>query len=153
MECKDNMKVCSEVGGRRLALGLSPAFLLIFGKQEPLWQHNSEWCLKMIHCSSVQWRRQWKGLGETSYWFLKRFFNGFAFLPSCTTVTFPRFLFRHVLIRNTATNKPGHSSLSVTVCEPSTMSEAAVMESSSAGGLLESSCAASLDDAIVDTAK
>lgn len=44
-------------------------------------------------------------------------------------------------------------SVSVTVCEPGAMSEAVAMESSSAGGILESSCAASLDDAIVDTAK
>lgn len=44
-------------------------------------------------------------------------------------------------------------SVSVTVCEPGAMSEAVAIESSSAGGILESSCAASLDDAIVDTAK
>lgn len=44
-------------------------------------------------------------------------------------------------------------SVSVTVCEPGAMSEAVAMESSSAGGILESSCAASLDDAIADTAK
>lgn len=50
------------------------------------------------------------------------------------------------------TNKPLVSVL-VTVCEPGAMSEAVAVESSSAGGILESSCAASLDDAIVDTAK
>ena len=55
-------------------------------------------------------------------------------------------------------NEPCHSSLlSVTVCEPTAMSEAVVMESR-AGGFLESSCgagdsAASLDDGIVDAAK
>lgn len=86
MERKGRMKVCSEVGGRHLALehvhfhaffaSLSSNFL----KRWPLRQHNSEWCLKIINCSNLQWRRQWKGLGETSYWFLKRFFNGFAFL-------------------------------------------------------------------------
>lgn len=54
---------------------------------------------------------------------------------------------------------PRRSCLSVTVCEPSAMSEAVVMvEASRGGGFLESSCAvgnssASLDDAIVDTAK
>lgn len=53
---------------------------------------------------------------------------------------------------------PRHSCLSVTVCEPSAMSEAVVMEASSGGSFLQSSCAvgdssASLNDAIVDTAK
>lgn len=53
---------------------------------------------------------------------------------------------------------PRHSSLSVTVCEPTAMSEAGVREASSAGGLLESSCAvgdssAWLDDAVLDATK
>lgn len=61
-----------------------------------------------------------------------------------------------MLVKYTAANKP--SSLSVTVCEPAAMSEAAVMEPHRAGGFLESSCgvadsAASLDDGIMDTAK
>lgn len=40
----------------------------------------------------------------------------------------------------------------MTLCEPA-MSEAVVLEPAGPGGLLESSCAASLDDGIVDTAK
>lgn len=52
---------------------------------------------------------------------------------------------------------PRRSCLSVTVCEPSAMSEAVVMEASTGGSFLKSSCAvgdssASLD-AVVDTAK
>lgn len=42
---------------------------------------------------------------------------------------------------------------SETVCEPGVISEAVAVQSSSAGGIMELSCAASLDDAIVDTAK
>lgn len=44
-------------------------------------------------------------------------------------------------------------SITETVCEPGAMSEPVAIESSSAGGIVESSCAASLDDAILDTAK
>lgn len=63
-----------------------------------------------------------------------------------------------VFVENTVANKPCRSSLSVTACEPTAMSEAVVMEPPRTGGFLESSCgagssAASLDDGIVDTAK
>lgn len=63
-----------------------------------------------------------------------------------------------MLVSATVAHMPHHSSLSVTVCEPTAMSEAGVREASSAGGLLESSCAvgdssAWLDDAVLDAAK
>lgn len=73
MDCKGRIKVCSEVGGRHLALEhvhfhafFSPSLSSNFLKQWPLRQHDSKLFLKIINCSNPQWRRQWKGLGETS---------------------------------------------------------------------------------------
>lgn len=85
----------------------------------------------------------------------------FAFLQMHLMINFFFFCtcsFRDVLHNNTVADMPHHLSLSVTVCEPTAMSEAVVMEASRADGFLESSCAvgdsaASLDDAILDTAK
>lgn len=95
-------------------------------------------------------------------WSLRRFFFCvclFADAPDDDKKKFfCRCSFRDVLVNNAVANMPRHSSLSVTVCEPAAMSEAVVMEASRADGFLESSCAvgdsaASLDDAILDTAK
>lgn len=57
-----------------------------------------------------------------------------------------------MLVSGTVAHMPRHSSLSVTVCEPTAMSEAGVREASSAGGLLESSCAVGDSSAWLDDA-
>lgn len=67
-------------------------------------------------------------------------------------------LVSNVLVKYTGANDPCCSSLLVTECESTAMSEAVVMEPPRAGGFLESSCgpgdsAASLDDVAPDAAK